>query len=83
MVISLVPSSPAVCLFGKARHDEGQHLTFARRESLVATLQLHSLRSFQPFCSIEADCHIDRAQQFFVAEGLRQELDGARLHGLY
>jgi hypothetical protein len=37
MVISLVPSSPAVYLF-QTGHDEGEHLAFARREPCVMPL---------------------------------------------
>jgi hypothetical protein len=59
----------------KPRGDERSldSLSFARRESCVASVQRRLFLSFQPFCPIKCDCRLDSAQQLFVAEGFRQE----------
>src|SRR5258708_24060334 len=60
----------------------GHNLPFAMRERLV-TVPERACLCFTTKCGLAAlDGVSDGTQQHFVAEWLRQELDGARLHGL-
>jgi hypothetical protein len=79
-VISLTPSSPAICLLSRPAMDQAQDLALAGGQGLEAGPQLGKPYLVGPADAVLFERDANRIEQILVAERLGQKLDGARLH---
>ena len=81
MVISLVPSSAAICLFSRPRDHQGEDLSFARGQRFKPLPQHCNFRLFLTSAAVAFQGNLNRIQQILIAEWFGQEFDRPRLHG--
>src|SRR5216683_3564978 len=78
MVISLLPSSAAVCFVEEAGYHERQDLALeASEERSVSATQPSPLFS----AALRDLARLQRPEKLLIIKGLQQKLNGSRLHG--